>query len=138
MKVLVNNEQGIRNVVNNVMAVGFPAQVTIKRHKETRSVQQNRKAHAMFRDLSEQVEWYGSKFPPHVWKRLCTAAMLREKGEKPELIPALDGAGVDIIYEKTSDMKVDVMADLIEWTYAFGAEKGVHWSDPTDIINAQN
>jgi len=43
---------------------------------------------------------------------LSTAAMLREAGESPDLIPSLDGHGVDIIYEKTSHMKVDALAGV--------------------------
>jgi hypothetical protein len=74
---------------------------------------------------------------PHVWKRLLTAAMLREAGESPQLIPALDGVGVDIIYEKTSTMSVGMVVDLIEYVICFGSQNRVAFSDPTDIINTE-
>jgi len=93
----------------------------------SRSLDQNAKIHAMFSDLASQIDWHGMKLHADVWKRLCTAAMLRELGESPTLIPSIDGRGVEIIYEKTSRMSKKMMADLIEWVFAFGAEKGVVW-----------
>jgi hypothetical protein len=39
-----------------------------------------------------------------VWKRLCMASWLREQGEKPLMIPALDGHGFDVVFEKTSKL----------------------------------
>jgi hypothetical protein len=84
----------------------------------------------MFNDLSRQVLWHGQKLPAGVWKRLCTAAWLREEGERPVMVPALDGIGVDVIYERTSKLSKKRMASLIDWVHAFGGEHGVSWSDP--------
>ena len=49
--------------------------------------------------------------------------MLDQASMPPEalLIPALDGNGMDVIYEKTSHMGVKQMTGLIEWNYAFGS-----------------
>jgi len=104
--------------------------VTIR--EPSRSLLQNDKLHAMLGDISKQVEWGGMKLSVVVWKRLCTAAMLRENGESPLLLPGIDGHGVDIIYEKTSRMGTKMMADLIEWVYSFGASKNVVWSERID------
>lgn len=95
----------------------------------TRSLEQNAKLHAMLEDVANQVEWHGMKLHKDIWKRICTAAMLREIGESPMLVPSLDGHGIEIIYEKTSTMGKRMMAALIEWVYAFGSEKGVQWSE---------
>lgn len=81
--------------------------------------------HSCLSDIAEQVEWHGKKLDLDVWKRLCTAAWLRELGESPELIPALDGKGFDVIFERTSKMTVKQMTSLIEWCLAFGAQNGV-------------
>lgn len=96
----------------------------------SRNSDQNRKLHAMFQDLERQVKWHGQELPAGVWKRLCTAAWLREEGERPAMIPALDGIGVDVIFERTSKLSVKRCASLITWVDAFGAEHGVSWSDP--------
>lgn len=94
----------------------------------TRTLEQNALLHGQLTDLSSQVEWHKQKFNPVVWKRLTTFSYLREINEKPLLIPSLDQSGVDLIYEKTSQMGVKMMTGLIEWNYSFGAEKNVIWT----------
>jgi hypothetical protein len=46
------------------------------------------------------------------------------------MIPALDGCGIDVIFEKSSKLGVKKMASLIEWVYMYGAENNVMWSEP--------
>lgn len=95
-----------------------------------RSLPQNAFLHAALTDIAEQVEWKGQRFTVDVWKRLCTASWLREEGEQPELIPALDGKGFDIIFEHTSSMTVAQLSSLIEWCLCFGAQNGVTFKEP--------
>lgn len=97
--------------------------------KKTRTLDQNAILHAALTDISKQVLWHGNKLSVDIWKRLCVAAWLREKGEQPMLIPALDGSGVDVIYEKTSRLNVSQCSELVEWCFSFGAEHGVNFSD---------
>lgn len=96
---------------------------------DTRSLQQNRLLHGILGDIAKQVEWHGQKMNATVWKRLTTAAMLRENGSSPLLVPSLDGAGIDVIYEKTSKMSVKTVTMLIEWCRFFGDSHQVMWSD---------
>lgn len=98
---------------------------TVTLAPKTRSSEQNRLLHSALSDIAEQVEWKGQRFPMLVWKRLCTAAWLREKGEWPTLVPSLDGSGLDVIYERTSQLSVAQCSELLEWCYAFGAQNGV-------------
>lgn len=95
---------------------------------EDRTAEQNAKLHAMLTDIAHQVEHAGQKWSVLIWKRLCTAAWLREEGENATMIPALDGNGFDVIYEKTSKLGVKKCASLIEWVQAFGAEHSVRWT----------
>lgn len=94
----------------------------------TRSGEQNCMLHGQLGDIAKQVDWYGQKFNPLVWKRLTTYSYLREVRESPLLIPALDHNGMDVIYEKTSQMSVKQMTGLIEWNFAFGSEHNVQWT----------
>ncbi len=96
----------------------------------TRNTEQNAKLHATLSDIAGQVEWCGKKFSVDVWKRLTTAAWLRENNEQPQMIPALDGNGFDVIFERTSKLTQKQCASLIEWLLAFGAEHDVKWSAP--------
>ena len=92
---------------------------------EKRSSPQNARLHAMLTELSLRVDWCGKKLPMEVWKRLCMAAWMREERQSPQLVPALDGNGVDIIYERTSKLTKDECGRLMEWIEAFAAERGV-------------
>jgi hypothetical protein len=101
--------------------------VTVLEKPPTRSSEQNRLLHSALRDIAEQVEWKGQRFTLEIWKRLCMASWLREQGDAPLLIPALDGNGVDIVYEKTSRLSVAACSDFLTWCYSFGAQNGVKW-----------
>ena len=55
-----------------------------------RNSEQNARLHATLTEIARQVEWCGRNCPSKFWKRLCTAAWLRECGQSPTMIP---GAG---------------------------------------------
>lgn len=124
----------IRNESDRMRAIGYltgldlskPKKITIK--DEDRSGEQNKALHAMISDIARQVEHAGKKWSVVIWKRLLTASWLREEGEEPQLIPALDGNGFDTIYERTSKLSVKQCASLICWIEAFGAEHRVRWT----------
>lgn len=100
----------------------------VQMSEPTRNADQNALLHAALTDVAKQVEWCGKKLSIDVWKRLTTAAWLREEGESPEMIPALDGKGFDVIFERTSKLSRKQCASLIDWIHAFGAEHRVQWS----------
>lgn len=95
---------------------------------EDRSGEQNKLLHSRLSDIASQVEHAGKKWNVTIWKRLCTASWLREMGENAQMIPALDGNGFDVIYEKTSKLGIKKCASLIEWVLAFGSEHQVRWT----------
>lgn len=103
-----------------------PKKIVVK--DQDRSGEQNRKLHASLTDIANQVEHAGKKWDVTIWKRLLTAAWLREAGDQPQLIPSVDGHGFDVVYERTSKLSVKQCASLLEWIAAFGAEHGVRWS----------
>ncbi len=103
-----------------------PKKIVIK--DQDRSGEQNKKLHACLADIAAQVEHAGRKWDALIWKRLLTAAWLRESGEQPQLVPAIDGNGFDVVYERTSQLSVKQCASLLEWIQAFGAEHQVRWS----------
>ena len=93
-----------------------------------RSGEQNKALHAALADIAAQVEHAGKKWDVLIWKRLLTAAWLRESGDQPQMIPAVDGNGFDVIYERTSKLTVKQCGELIEWVHCFGAEHQVRWA----------
>ena len=113
-------------------------EIVIRPHRVNRNLEQNAKLHAMLSDISEQITWHGKKLSADIWKRLCMAAYLREIGNSPQMVPAIDGNGFDVIFERTSKMPMSrtktmkdsdpVFNELIEWVDAFGSQNGVVWA----------
>lgn len=101
-----------------------PHKVQLSEIKDIRSLEQNSKMWAMLTDISRQVIWYGEKLSPEEWKDVITAALKRQK-----VVPGIEG-GFVAIGAKTSKMSVKEMIDVIEFSYAFGAEKNVRWTEP--------
>lgn len=130
-----DDTSGLRGLL---MATDFskPKKIVIK--DLDRSSDQNRALHAMLTDIANQVEHAGKKWDVLIWKRLLTAAWLREAGEQPQMIPAVDGHGFDVIYERTSKLTVRQCASLLDWVTAFAVEHQVrltakdHWGGRYD------
>ncbi len=108
---------------------GRPVILTLAEPK--RNLDQNAKLHACLADIAAQCEWAGRKWDVEVWKRLLTGAWVRAKGQQAVMLPALDGAGVEVIYHRTSKLTTSEAADLIEYVLAWGAEQGVQFKETT-------
>ena len=94
--------------------------------KDTRSDAENRLLHSMLGQISKTQEWAGKKHDIDVWKRLLTAAWCRAIGGPVELLPALDGNGVDIVFRKTSTLSKKECAELIDFIFAWCADNGIN------------
>lgn len=112
----------------NDYAKAFGGACEIEVREPTRNGPQNACLHAALSDLARQAEWKGQKLSAGVWKRLCVASWMRERGQNPMMVPALDGQGFDIIYERTSKLSVRECSELTEWVYALGSELGVRFT----------
>ena len=99
--------------------------LTLEIRPEKRSDAQNRLLHACLSEISKQVEWAGAKRDVDTWKRLLTAAWLRARGEPIEMLPALDGHGVDIVFRRTSQLTKAECAELSEFVMAWAAERDI-------------
>lgn len=103
---------------------GKPVELVLRRPKNKRSLDQNRKLWACLHDVSQQVEWYGRYLPPEAWKDVFSAAL-----ERQDVVPGLEG-GFVMIGGRTSRMTKQRFAELLTLIDAFGAEHQVRWSDP--------
>ncbi|SCC28491.1 recombination protein NinB [Gilliamella intestini] len=97
----------------------------------TRTLEQNARMWATLTDISKQVNWHGLTLTPEEWKHVFTATL---KGQKT--VPNLDGTGFIVLGQSTRRMSKKELSDLLELAYAFGAEKGVNWSEQskTDLL----
>lgn len=120
---ILRTKADVQRLVALAVAAGTGAVATIR--KATRSTEQNAKMQAMLSDVS-RAKPMGRTLPPEHWKCL----FMDDLGFKPNWIPGLDGDTVVNTGYRSSRLTVAQMSDLIERMYAFGAEKGVEWSDP--------
>lgn len=95
---------------------------------QTRSDAQNKLLHAMLGDIADQIEWAGAKRDAEVWKRLLTAAWLRARGESVEVLPAIDGHGVDVVFRRTSKLTRSECVELCDFIAAWAIERGVEFT----------
>ena len=104
----------------------------------TRSLEQNALLHALLTDISKQVVWAGKKRDVDTWKRLLVAAWCRAQNEQVELLPAIDGHGVDIVFRRTSQMTTSELTELIDFIHAWCNENGITYMDPStgELIGA--
>jgi hypothetical protein len=99
----------------------------------------------MLGDISNQCEYMGRRLPLNSWKRLLVEAfvhILREEAiaqgkadpfpEEGEVLPSLDGRRIVQVEVLTRDFTVSQASSFIEHLFAFGAERGVAWTDPIE------
>ena len=82
----------------------------------------NAALHAKLSEIAGSREWAGRRWDTEIWKRLLVAAWGRAIGEALVVLPALDGAGVDIVFRHTSDMTQSEVRDLLGYIEAWEAE----------------
>ncbi|MGF6154001.1 recombination protein NinB [Pseudomonas fluorescens] len=104
-------------------------EIIVRPVKSRRTLEQNAKLWAMLGDISRQVEWPVNgvmhKLDSEDWKALMTAAARQEI----RMAQGING-GVVMLGVSTKRMTVAELGDVIECMYAFGADKGVIWSEP--------
>ena len=104
---------------------------------ESRSGKQNRLLHAMLSDIARQKEWAGAMRDLETWKRLLTAAWCRARNEHVEMLPAVDGHGVDIVFRRTSQLTRAECCELCDYIAAWCAEAGVELRDAQQWIDPE-
>lgn len=113
--------------------------VTVALGRASKSRDQERKYHAMIRDIAQQVTFFGTKkYPLEVWKALLVDQFEQEKlamGGEPlthpgQLITSMDGQRTITVRPSTKQFRKREAAEFIEFLYHQGVEMGVQWSDP--------
>ena len=101
-----------------------PDGFTVTVSEPSRNLEQNACLWAMLTDVAEQVDWYGKRLSAEDWKNVFSASL-----RKLQVVPNLDGTGFVALGLSTSRLSKREFSDLIELISAFGAERGVEWSD---------
>lgn len=119
---ILTGEAARKAACREVLAAPDGFAVTIG--ERTRTLDQNAALWPLLGEISRQVDWYGQRLSEEEWKDVFSAALKKQK-----VVPGLDG-GFVVCGQRTSKMGKREFADLIELIYAFGAERGVAWSEP--------
>lgn len=95
---------------------------------DTRTAEQNAKLWPMLNDIAKQLPWHGLTLSADDWKLIMLDAL--SKGMR--IVPNVNGDGFINLGRSSSRLSKAEFSDLIELIYAFGAERGVVWSDPSE------
>ena len=100
----------------------------MKEETERRTQEQNKLLWALLTDLSRQVEWpvdgKMQKIHQDDWKHIMSAGLKKTQ----RVAQGMDG-GFVILGQYTHRMTKAEMTDLIDLILAFGAERGVKWTE---------
>lgn len=103
-------------------------EVVVYLGRARRNLDQNAKLWPMLTDISRQcdavIDGVAQKATPEDWKDILTAAMRSHQ----RVAQGVDG-GVVFLGMRTSKMRKAQFSELIELILAFGAERGVVWSE---------
>jgi hypothetical protein len=121
--------QGARQRAAQAVA-NAPDGYTVTVAPATRNSSQNALLHALLTEIAKELPWAGRKRDAETWKRLLTASWLRARGESIEVLPALDGHGIDVVFRRTSDLTKGECAELVDFIYAWATEQGVTFTEP--------
>lgn len=99
----------------------MPTHSVVRYSKPKRSLPQNDRMWALLTEIAAQVTYHGVTLTPTDWKDVFTASLKREL----RTVPTLDGRSIVLLGQRTSEMTVAEMTELIELIQAFAAEQGV-------------
>ena len=134
-RTFIVESQSLRSVmlqVWNLVSTGVtagPVEIVARRPGKRRSLSQNAKLWPMLTDVARQVQWpvdgVMQALAPEDWKDILTAGVRKEQ----RVAQGIEG-GFVMLGSRTSKMRKKEFAELIEFIYWFGSERGVKWSEP--------
>lgn len=99
---------------------------------EPRTPAQNSKLWPMLADVAAQLEWVVDGVRMHLqpddWKDIFSCSLRKYQ----RCAEGIDGGSV-FLGSRTSRMSKEEFSLLVELIYAFGAERGIEWSEPSMI-----
>lgn len=135
-----------RDYAKAMLMAGHRLVLEIRPQAKTRP--QEKKYHAMIKDISRQVDMNGRKWTEEDAKRILVSAFKEDTKADPvfaplwaqfgawSLVPGLRGEYV-VVGIQTRKFGKELASGFIEWLYAFGAEFEVQWTEPREHIDAE-
>lgn len=135
------NKQGLYDLLKS-LDIDQLWRIRIDKFDE-RTVEQNKKMHAMLGDIAAQCKHLNQVLEIDDWKRLCVQQFRDDciSNDLPKLadywnkhnfklMPSLDGRSLVSLGTQTRDFPKYVAAGFMEWLYAYGAENNIQWTEP--------
>lgn len=123
---VISGEVARKAICNHVMTADEGYIVTIA--EPSRNLEQNAKLHAVLSDIAKQVDYHGKRRSVEFWKGVFVSGWQIATGEKPEIVPGLEGEFINI-RESTTTLSIRRMASLIEYISAWCAMSEVKLND---------
>lgn len=120
---ILAHDEARRRAVAAVLEAPAGWRVTIEPPR--RGLDINAALHAKIGEIAASMDWAGRRWDIETWKRLLVASWSRATGEQTVILPALDGAGVDLVFRRTSAMTQAEVRDLLAFVEAWHAEHEV-------------
>jgi hypothetical protein len=103
-----------------------PRETRVEFKGPKRTLPQNDRMWAMLTDIATQKKWHGLTLDADAWKLIFLDALHREM----RIVPNLDGTGFVNLNQRSSDLSVSEMTDMIELMFAWGAQNAVKFQEP--------
>lgn len=118
---VLSHELARRRAIETVQAA--PRGYIVQVQAPTRNLDINAALHALIGEIADRVEYAGRHWDIETWKRLLVASWCRANSEQVVVLPALDGAGVDIVFRRTAQMTQGEVRDLMAFIESWMAER---------------
>lgn len=112
-----------REIIDAVAAAPIGSRVTLRGPRRT--LEQNALMWVLLTAFSDQIEHFGRKYDPEVWKCIFLKAL----GKELTFVPSLDGQEVVAIGYRSSELSKEEMSDMIELMLAEGARRAIEFDD---------
>ena len=129
MKIFLTSDHKSRSLACEFI-LNQPGKLIITVDEPKRSLVRNAQLHAILQDIAEQVCWHGEYYDIDDWKRMLTAGWMRATGRSVKFVPAVDGSGTDVLYQRTSKLTEAECRELIQYIYAWGVDQNVRFKEP--------
>ena len=114
--------------VKEVLASG--KQLTLEIKPPSKSRDQERKYHAILRDIAQQSQHMGSVWDAEDWKRLLVWQFCKDNElDSGKVVPSLDMTGVVQLGQQTRKFTKEQASEFVDFLTAWCAEHGVTLND---------
>ena len=105
-------------------------QLTLEIKPPSKSREQERKYHAILRDIAQQSQHMGAKWSADDWKRLLVQEFCRQAGlESGQIVPSLAGDGIVQLGRQTRNFTKEQASDFVAFLICWCDQNGIELNE---------